>query len=339
MGDVGYRGAAQLPRILRLRAGPGRADRPTEHADDVCFSAELVEAFLHAYTAPGGVVLDPFAGFGTTLLAAERLGRIPIGFEILPDRVSFVRSRLKDPAAVRLGDVRDTDWDLPSKADLCISSPPYMTRNDHPQNPLSGYRSLDGDYRQYLQVLQRIYAANRHPRLQSRCTHRGQRGQPHVHAAGLGPRIGAVRRPRVRTRDRSRLGPASGLVHPGLLPRLPATPNRLIRHVMPLRSAFNEGSSCLDANRCEFTPSRRSGVAGYGDRVISVLGIGVAADLRERWREWFAPSLQPFRAERIDAEVVRSMAWRRAEPTAEVAGRFPSSADPTALAPLGLPPA
>ena len=158
MGDVGDRGAAQLPRILRLRAEPGRADRPTEHADDVCFSAELVEAFIHAYTAPGGVVLDPFAGFGTTLLAAERLGRIPIGFEILPDRVSFVRSRLKDPAAVRLGDVRETDWDLPSKVDLCISSPPYITRNDHPQNPLSGYRSLDGDYRQYLRALQRIYA-------------------------------------------------------------------------------------------------------------------------------------------------------------------------------------
>ena len=130
----------------------------------------MVEAFLHAYTVPGGVVLDPFAGFGTTLHVAERLGRVPIGFEILPDRVSYVRSRLRDPVAVRLGDVRDMDWDVLPKVDLSISSPPYMSRNDHWQNPLSGYRTMDGDYHQYLRDLQRIYG-----QIATRACHPGAR--------------------------------------------------------------------------------------------------------------------------------------------------------------------
>ena len=168
--DVDDAGLARLPRILRLRADLARTDRPAEHAADVCFSAEMVEAFLHAYTVPGGVVLDPFAGFGTTLHVAERLGRVPIGFEILPDRVSYVRSRLRDPVAVRLGDVRDMDWDVLPKVDLSISSPPYMSRNDHWQNPLSGYRTMDGDYHQYLRDLQRIYG-----QIATRACHPGAR--------------------------------------------------------------------------------------------------------------------------------------------------------------------
>ncbi len=117
----------------------------------------MVEAFVHTYTVPGQVVLDPFAGFGTTLSVAERLGRAPIGFEILPDRLAFARSRLHDPAAVRLGDVRDVDWDSVPKVDLSISSPPYMTREDHPQNPLTGYRTMDGNYLEYLRDLRTLY--------------------------------------------------------------------------------------------------------------------------------------------------------------------------------------
>ena len=40
-----------------------------------------------------------------------------------------------------------------------MTSPPYMTRQDHDQNPLSGYQTLDGDYARYLTDLQDIYRA------------------------------------------------------------------------------------------------------------------------------------------------------------------------------------
>lgn len=145
--------------ILPLTINPHRSDRPAEFGFDPTFSGEMVQAFLAEYTAPGDVVLDPFAGFGTTLFEAERMGRIPVGLEILPDRVQLIADQLEDPTAIRLGDVRRLDAiDLPM-ADFCISSPPYMTRIDHDEDPLSGYRDGEGDYPRYLAQLQEIYAA------------------------------------------------------------------------------------------------------------------------------------------------------------------------------------
>jgi hypothetical protein len=114
--------------------------------------------FIDAYTNAGELVFDPFAGFGTTLRTAEGMGRAALGFEIDEDRVEYTRRSLVNPAALRHVDVRSYDWaDLPRFA-LAIASPPYMTKDDHEQNPLSGYRTLDGDYAQYLRDLQAIYA-------------------------------------------------------------------------------------------------------------------------------------------------------------------------------------
>jgi DNA modification methylase len=46
------------------------------------FPEELVERIIKLATDPGDVVLDPFAGVGSTLAVAEKLNRKPIGFEI-----------------------------------------------------------------------------------------------------------------------------------------------------------------------------------------------------------------------------------------------------------------
>jgi len=42
-----------------------------------------------------GIVLDPFAGSGTTSLVAEKLGRDSIGIELNPDYVKLIKKRLK----------------------------------------------------------------------------------------------------------------------------------------------------------------------------------------------------------------------------------------------------
>ncbi len=62
--------------ILPLVINPHRDDRPAEFAFDPTFAPEMVRAFVEEYTAPGDIVFDPFAGFGTTLFEAERLGRV-----------------------------------------------------------------------------------------------------------------------------------------------------------------------------------------------------------------------------------------------------------------------
>ena len=144
--------------MLRLSAELPRTDRPPGSEADLCYTPQLVAAFVEAFTGPGDLVLDPFAGFGTTLRTAETLGRRAVGLEIDPVRVAYARSRLSRPETMRQADVRHVDWAGVPAFDLAIGSPPYRTREDHPQNPLSGYRTLDGDHAGYLADLQAIYA-------------------------------------------------------------------------------------------------------------------------------------------------------------------------------------
>jgi hypothetical protein len=146
-----------VSRVLRVQGRLPRVDRPREYADDVCFSPDLVAAFIEACTAPGDLIFDPFAGFGTTLRTAEQMGRRAIGFEIDESRVTFARRDLTDPTWMRHVDVRHADWSKVPPFQLSITSPPYMTKQGHEQNPLSGSRTLDGNYARYLTDMQDIY--------------------------------------------------------------------------------------------------------------------------------------------------------------------------------------
>jgi DNA modification methylase len=50
--------------------------------------------FIHTYTRPGDLVLDPAVGCGSTLLAAKRLGRHYVGFDVDAAMVEHVRTQL-----------------------------------------------------------------------------------------------------------------------------------------------------------------------------------------------------------------------------------------------------
>ncbi|HEY2282279.1 MAG TPA: site-specific DNA-methyltransferase [Solirubrobacteraceae bacterium] len=54
----------------------------------------LMEALISLASRPGQIVLDPFAGSGSTLVAAQRLGRQFMGFELAPDVAATARERL-----------------------------------------------------------------------------------------------------------------------------------------------------------------------------------------------------------------------------------------------------
>lgn len=51
----------------------------------------LVEPCILAGSRPGDLVLDPFAGLGTTLRVGERLGRRAIGLELQPEFIDIGR--------------------------------------------------------------------------------------------------------------------------------------------------------------------------------------------------------------------------------------------------------
>ena len=94
------------------------------------FPMELAEIVISRYSAPGDWVFDPFCGFGTTLVAAQKLDRQAIGFEKEIDHARFASSRVTPPNRVILDDiVHLSNYDLP-QFNLLFTSPPYDTFRD-----------------------------------------------------------------------------------------------------------------------------------------------------------------------------------------------------------------
>jgi site-specific DNA-methyltransferase (adenine-specific) len=56
----------------------------------------VLERIVRASSDPGDLVLDPFAGSGTTLAVARRLGRHYLGIELSADYAARVRERLRN---------------------------------------------------------------------------------------------------------------------------------------------------------------------------------------------------------------------------------------------------
>lgn len=87
-GDTWY-----LPRVcgtFKERAGWHGCQMPEQ----------LLGRIIRACSNPGGRVLDPFGGSGTTLAVAKKLGRHFLGFELSPDYAAAIQARL---AAAKVG--------------------------------------------------------------------------------------------------------------------------------------------------------------------------------------------------------------------------------------------
>jgi DNA modification methylase len=68
----------------------------------------LLERIILASTNPGGLVLDPFCGCGTTIDAAEKNGRQWIGIDVTQLAISLIKNRLLDTYGSRLKFVSGT---------------------------------------------------------------------------------------------------------------------------------------------------------------------------------------------------------------------------------------
>ncbi|MFN8140412.1 MAG: site-specific DNA-methyltransferase [Fimbriimonadales bacterium] len=75
-----------------------RGSRSIHHST---FPEALVKPCVLAGSKPGDLVLDPFAGSGTTLIVALRLARRAIGIDLNPEYVALTRSRVQEAEGSR----------------------------------------------------------------------------------------------------------------------------------------------------------------------------------------------------------------------------------------------
>src|SRR5690349_1432462 len=84
-----------------------RGDRKILHP--ASFPESLVREFVSFFTKEGQLVVDPFAGTGSTLVAALETGRSGIGFEIVKKYADISRERVKQTISQNQNPGRQTE--------------------------------------------------------------------------------------------------------------------------------------------------------------------------------------------------------------------------------------
>ena len=88
--------------VLLLLEGDSRKERGPGNDHPTVKPLALMEYLLTLLSTPdGGVILDPFAGSGTTLLAARRLRRPCIGIELDAHHCQIAKARMCGPSALK----------------------------------------------------------------------------------------------------------------------------------------------------------------------------------------------------------------------------------------------
>ena len=120
------------------------------------FSEDLLEYFFERYTKPGDIILDPFAGIGTSMIVAQRMGRECYGFESNMKRCEFIKSHINNQHLFNASALDIKKHKIPN-INFSISSPPY-THILHRNNPLRPSTENGADpYKQFLRDIGDVY--------------------------------------------------------------------------------------------------------------------------------------------------------------------------------------
>jgi len=76
--------------------GGGHLGSKLAHENEAPFPEPLAEFFVRSFCPPGGIVLDPFSGSGTTCAAAEKAKRKWIGIDIRQSQVELSNKRIAE---------------------------------------------------------------------------------------------------------------------------------------------------------------------------------------------------------------------------------------------------
>lgn len=125
---------------------------PEFDGQDIRLAKGFIRYVLEKYTQVGDVILDPFAGYATTLIVAEQLDRVCFGIEADRRRYEYGVSKLRRPDLLLHGDALAlAGYNFPP-LDLVLFSPPYLHRS-YGCNPLRGELPQENCYDRYLEDL------------------------------------------------------------------------------------------------------------------------------------------------------------------------------------------
>jgi len=96
------------------------------------FPEELPRRLIKMFSFIGETILDPFAGSGTTNLAARNLNRNSVGFEINPEFISVIKNKLD----VNQKDIHETNYEFVEQKNQIdfekeIQKQPYIFKDPH----------------------------------------------------------------------------------------------------------------------------------------------------------------------------------------------------------------
>ena len=141
------------------------------------FPSALAERLIECFTNEHSrVIFDPFAGIGSTLIAAKELGKDAIGIEISPEFAEIARRHIQKvlpfegipDIKVHVADSRDLAAYVPANSvDMVITSPPYWdillekrTADYKPSRDYGDTRADLGkirDYQEFLLELRKVF--------------------------------------------------------------------------------------------------------------------------------------------------------------------------------------
>jgi len=119
------------------------------------FPIALPKKCIELFTHKGELVVDPFVGIGTTLIAARDAGRNAIGFDLKKEYIDFANRRLKefqlefDTSNAKQLAICDDAINIPkylnkNTISLTVTSPPYANMLNHERLN----KSIRGDLRE-----------------------------------------------------------------------------------------------------------------------------------------------------------------------------------------------
>lgn len=79
--------------LVHIKVGGGLLGNKLAHENEAPFPEALAEWFIRSLCPPGGRVLDPFSGSGTTACVAHRLGREGFGTDLRISQLELSRRR------------------------------------------------------------------------------------------------------------------------------------------------------------------------------------------------------------------------------------------------------